>query len=349
MVPPPHSDRVSNTPDGKPAFLITIDTEGDNHWAKPRTVTTRNSRFLPRFQALCEEFGHKPTYLTDVDMAQCRDFVPFGRDVIARGVGEIGMHLHAWNTPPLAPITHDDFEYAPYLIEYPEAAMRAKVRGMTRLLEDAFGVKMRSHRAGRWAFDARYARMLVEDGYEVDCSVTPRVSWASVRGDPAQRGGTDYSRFPDAPYWIDLDDISRPGSSPLLELPVTVLSFMSPATARLEAGLRRAPAPLRFPARAAGGVLRRLYPPNAWLRPTGRNGKQLRAVADRVVAERRPYAQFMLHSSEFMAGGSPTFRTEADIERLYADLRALFVHADGAFRPMTLSEYRDAYAPARAA
>lgn len=38
----------------KPAFLITIDTEGDNLWQNHDRITTENTRFLPRFQALCE-------------------------------------------------------------------------------------------------------------------------------------------------------------------------------------------------------------------------------------------------------------------------------------------------------
>ncbi len=60
--------------------------------------------------------------------------------------------------------------------------MREKVDYMTRLLEDTFQTKMVSHRAGRWAFDERYARLLVEYGYQVDCSVTPRVNWKTAKG-----------------------------------------------------------------------------------------------------------------------------------------------------------------------
>ncbi|BAN97921.1 hypothetical protein E05_31550 [Plautia stali symbiont] len=46
----------------KPAFLITLDTEGDNLWRnRSGKVTTYNVRFLPRFQALCEKYGFKPT------------------------------------------------------------------------------------------------------------------------------------------------------------------------------------------------------------------------------------------------------------------------------------------------
>ena len=52
----------------RPAFLITIDTEGDNLWAAPEAITTENSRWLPRFQQLCERFGFQPTYLTDYEI-----------------------------------------------------------------------------------------------------------------------------------------------------------------------------------------------------------------------------------------------------------------------------------------
>src|SRR5208283_4588444 len=104
----------------RPSFLITVDTEGDHLWSKPREITTRNSRYLPRFQALCEKYGLKPTYLTNWEMANCPVFRDFGQDVIAHNTGEIGMHLHAWNSPPIIPLTDNDYSYQPYLIEYPE-------------------------------------------------------------------------------------------------------------------------------------------------------------------------------------------------------------------------------------
>ena len=87
----------------KPFFLITIDTEGDNLWSRPRTQTTHNSSYLPRFQKLCEAFGLKPTYLTCFEMAECKTFQTFGKKVLNSKTAEIGMHLHAWNSPPLKP------------------------------------------------------------------------------------------------------------------------------------------------------------------------------------------------------------------------------------------------------
>jgi hypothetical protein len=179
------------------SFIITIDVEGDNLWSKPRVPTTRNAECLPRFQELCERHGFAPSYLVNYEMATCPSMVEFGRDVIARGSGEIGMHLHAWDTPPLYDLTGDDHHHQPYLVEYPPEVIEQKVATMTGLLEDTFGVKMRSHRAGRWGFDERYARLLLEHSYMVDCSVTPHVSWRGTMGDPKGNGGSDYSGFPE--------------------------------------------------------------------------------------------------------------------------------------------------------
>src|SRR4051794_19911505 len=101
-----------------PAFLISIDTEGDNVWSRGRHTETRNAASLPRFQALCERYRLKPTYLTNYEMACSKEFVAFGSDAVERGTAEIGMHLHAWNSPPLVPLTDDDDRHHPYLIEF---------------------------------------------------------------------------------------------------------------------------------------------------------------------------------------------------------------------------------------
>lgn len=71
---------MSETP-----FVITVDTEGDDLWAKPREITTRNAQYLPRFQSLCERFRFKPVYLTNYEMAMSDIFVEFARDVVVRG------------------------------------------------------------------------------------------------------------------------------------------------------------------------------------------------------------------------------------------------------------------------
>ncbi|HEY3157504.1 MAG TPA: hypothetical protein VGJ78_00975 [Vicinamibacterales bacterium] len=309
-------------------FLITIDTEGDDLWAAPREITTRNARYLPRFQALCEKYHFRPVYLTNYEMAESDAFVEFGRDVLARGAGEIGMHLHAWNSPPLDALTADDFRYQPYLIEYPEAAMRAKITWLTRLLEDRFGDRMVSHRAGRWGFDGRYASMLLAEGYRVDCSVTPGVDWGGNRGDPMGSGGSDYRGFPERPYFLSVDDISRPAVEGLLEVPVTI------RPSRL---YRMAPCAYRIP--LVRSVAWRISPKHVWVCPAESPLRGMLRAAHAARDEGATHIELALHSSELMPGGSPAFRKATDIERLYEHLEILFERLAGWCRGLTLREF----------
>lgn len=315
-----------------PAFLITIDTEGDNLWAKPREITTRNAKSLPRFQRLCERYGFKPTYLTNYEMAMDDFFVDFARDAIGRGTAEIGMHLHAWNSPPIAPLTPDDFTHHPYLIEYSDALMEEKIAFMTDLLEDRFRIKMVSHRAGRWALDERYARLLVARGYTVDCSVTPGISWARQMGAPNGKGGSDYRRFPEDAYFLNLEDISSRGHSHLLELPMTISRpFLYRAAMRL------------------GGtdhmsrLMNRLTAHPRWFRPNSTNLAEMQQIVRKTIERRRPYIEFMLHSSEFMPFGSPTFPNRKSVETLYAHLEIVFEQASASCSGATLAEFRQQF------
>jgi len=315
----------------RPAFLITIDTEGDNLWSNPRVITTRNSRFLPRFQRLCERHHLKPTWLTNWEMAECPVYREFARDVLVRDTGEVGMHLHAWNNPPLVPLTSDDFACNPFLTQYPLSVMRDKVRAITEKLENVFATKMTSHRAGRWAFNEDYARLLVEHDYLVDCSVSPHVRWTQGY----MPGEIDFRGFPETEYWLNPDSIAESSSSSsLLELPVTVLR-------QPRSRLTRAAAAAISRHRFGRRVAQRLWPDVRWLRPNGRNGRELIETIDLALADGRGYVEFMLHSSELMPGGSPRFATEAQIEHLYEDLDRLFEAAASRCVGRTLTEYAE--------
>ncbi|RPH31082.1 deacetylase [Buttiauxella warmboldiae] len=310
----------------KPAFLITIDTEGDNLWQKHDCITTENARYLPRFQALCEKYGFKPVYLTNYEMVVDPFYIEFARDVIARNTAEVGMHLHAWNSPPLSTLTDDDWLHKPYLIEYPDKVMKEKVSFMTQLLEDTFQKKMVSHRAGRWAFDERYAALLLEEGYLVDCSVTPRVDWRGAKGVPAGKGGTNYRDFPTHAYFMDINDIGREGNSPLLQVPMSIQYKHSALMNKIKQGYDK----LRGKSRS---------PSVHWLRPMGGNITSMQRVVEQVLSSGSDYVEYMLHSSEYMPGGSPTFKTDKDIEQLYCELEELFAWLQPRVRGMTLAEY----------
>ena len=311
-------------------FLITIDTEGDNLWSRPSQITTENSKYLSRFQQLSERYGFRPTWLTNYEMAECPVYRGFARDVVDRDAGEIGMHLHAWNSPPLRPLS-DGSEHGAYLVECPNEVMYEKIAFMTELLRKVFGVWPVSHRAGRWALDERYAMVLSENGYLVDCSVTPHVSWENNPGATGS-GGTDYRNFPDRPYFMDLEDISRQGDSSLLQLPMTIAPppFWNEA---LSYWAKRR--------RYFSGIRRRLHYHQRWLRPNGQNLKPMLGLLKRALRRGDDYVMLMLHSSELMPGGSPNFKTEENVEKLYADMETLFEEAAKDFQGSTLAEYRN--------
>lgn len=305
-------------------LIITIDTEGDNAWdRKGYENSTKNARFLPRFQNLCDKFGYKPTYLTSYEMAKDEFFIEFAADTLKRGVCEVGLHPHPWNSPPEYKLTCDDMALHPYLIEYPENIIREKIKIHTELLEARLGTKMYSHRAGRWLFNATYARILCDFGYKVDCSITPLVNWTEAARQGPDRikiDVPDYSAFPSKPYFLNSEDISEAGSLPILELPMTIIpnygKFLLLIYRALPKGLSQ---------RIVRGVFGQ---PVSWFRPNKRNASDMIRVAkaklENETKDNAEYIMFMLHSSEFMPGGSPQFETESQIEKLYDNITKTF-------------------------
>jgi hypothetical protein len=187
---------------------------------------------------------------------------------------------------------------------------------------------MVSHRAGRWALDGRYAAMLLDEGYRVDCSVTPGVDWRRNLGDPHGNGGSNYEGFPERPYFLDPSEISVPSSGGLLEVPVTV---------RPSAFYRRVPAAYRT--RLLRRFANKISPGLRWLCPAQSNLDSMLQVVREARAQGAPHVEFMLHSSELMPGGSPSFRDTGAIEHLYEDLEILFEELSTWCCGMTLKEF----------
>ncbi|MHC4397382.1 MAG: polysaccharide deacetylase family protein [Planctomycetota bacterium] len=301
-------------------LLITIDTEGDNAWAsKGYENYTKNARFLPRFQHLCDDFGFKPTYLTSYEMAKDDFFIEFVADTLRREACEVGLHPHAWNSPPEYKLTSDDMGLMPYMIEYPEHIIREKVKIHTELLEERLGLKMYSHRAGRWAFNAKYAQVLCEFGYKVDCSITPYVKGILPNrsdSEPVKVELPDYSQFPAEPYFLDEEDISLAGGLPLLEVPMTVIPHYRHVRSFFYELLPH-------------GMCRRMYhllfgTPVRWFRPSRRRPRDLMRVAKSKIKDNSDYIMFMIHSSELMPGANPQFRNVKETDQLYENIYKTF-------------------------
>ena len=110
--------------------VLTIDTEGDGAWTQRDKVTVENLRALPRFQALCDRYGMKPTYLCTYEVVRAEGFAPlieWQRD----GRCEVGSHLHPWTNPPFAKpesVDVDMSEYPGYPSELTADRFREKMR-----------------------------------------------------------------------------------------------------------------------------------------------------------------------------------------------------------------------------
>lgn len=298
-------------------FFITIDAEADNQWDFDHEVSTKNVKFLPRFQELSEKYGFKPTWLTNFEMANDDFFCHYMKEKQNDCLCEIGMHLHAWNTPPefsLKKILRE----RDYLIEYPVDIMDAKVATITELIERKFDRRPVSHRSGRWATNQDYFKILKKYGYKIDCSVTPHIDWSrnlGVTGMP----GSDYSKCPEQPYYI-YDDI--------LEIPMTIrhMNIFAPESLWSIWNVYQ-----ELKALIKGRV--------QWLRPN--SSFQIKPMLKLIEQESKgnKYLMFMIHSSELMPGGSPNFKNEESIEKLYLIIEFLFekIKLLG-YRGKTLSE-----------
>lgn len=306
-------------------FIITMDTEGDNLWAwKPgMPIHTENTRYLRRFQNLCERYGFRPVWLTNYEMICDPRYVDFISNVEEKQTGELGMHLHAWNNPPEynLPVAQNG---APYLIEYPIDIMEQKIKFLTEEITHRTGITPVSHRAGRWAMNQDYFDLLIRYGYQVDCSVTPHINWADSAGQSEGARGTDYSAYPEKPYNITASN----GNGSILEVPVSVR--------KADKMLLPLDTNLKYVAKTA---LRTRKGMALWLRPDGHNLTQMKYLADRIRDSDDAYLMFMLHSSELMPGGSPTFQSEGAIEKLYADMEKLFSCLSQDFEGITLRDF----------
>lgn len=307
-------------------FIITVDTEGDNlwKWKEGEPITTRNVYWLDRFQRLCDQYNFKPVWLSNWEMLQNDDFVTFIKEGIASHTCELGMHLHAWNTPPLFTLSKGRNSGAPYLIEYPPEVMEEKVRSITDLIRQKFGFTPVSHRAGRWAMNDTYFRLLQKYGYKIDCSYTPGISWKSSNGQTAGFGGSDYMNVSHAPQMI----------RKVLEVPVTVKKT------------HRVFIPEKKTFRnTLATMYHALKGKNVWLRPNGNNLDEMLWLIDESVKTGSDYLMFMIHSSELMPGGSPTFPDKDSIATLYRHLKMIFDRIAKDYIGCTLEEYYERILP----
>ena len=292
--------------------IVSLDTEEDN-WRPARTaVTVENIAAVRPLAKFFERLGVRPSYFTTYQVALDRRAVDTLREACADGRGEVGAHLHPWNTPPLAkPLA----PRTTMLNNLPAELQRAKLVRLTAALTEAFGAGPRAFRAGRYGFGREAVAPLLDGGYQVDSSVSPFVNLE------AEDGGPNFVGAPITPYLLapgsDVREAAPDGT--LLEIPLShgfsrgPFRFWDRACRMLEGRPQRR---LHLPGIASRlGIVRRLS-----LSPEYVPTADMLTLSRRLLEHGVPYLQVSFHPPTLVPGLSPFTRTAADVARLYASI-----------------------------
>ena len=318
-----------------PHLLVGIDTEGDNQWDAAARLNQlfENIYALPRLHALFARHGVRPTYVITHPVAADARSADVLATLLEGGDCEIGAHHHAWETPPC---TEDDVLRHAYASTLPRAQFEAQLESLTGAIERAVGRRPVSYRSGRFGFSSDHVSALERCGYLVESSVAPLFY-------EAHKGGPDFVEAPLRPYFLAYDSATRPGSSAVLEIPVSAaLNRRLPR--RLQYAYARAPKPYTTKRVLRALRLLRLR----WLRPSYSSLDDMIGLARDLVQWNEPALNLLFHSSEAIVGGSPYNRTPGELDAFFDRLDRFLAFATGELRatPATFSEFRALYAGA---
>jgi len=316
-------------------LLVGIDTEGDNQWdaAARASQTFENIYALPRLHALFARHGVRPTYLITYPVAADPRSADVLRALVGGGDCEVGAHHHAWETPPC---TAEDIRRHPYALSLPRAQFDRQLESLTGAIETAIGRRPASYRSGRFGFAAAHVASLERLGYQVESSVAPLFY-------ETHKGGPEFVEAPLTPYFLSYDSATRPGSSDVLELPLSVgLNRRLPR--RLQYLYARAPRP--YATKRMLRALRLLR--TRWLRPSYSSLEDMVGLARHLAAAGEPILNLLFHSSEAIVGGSPYNRTQTELDAFCDRLDRFLATAtrELAAVPATFAEFHAAYAGA---
>jgi peptidoglycan/xylan/chitin deacetylase (PgdA/CDA1 family) len=310
-------------------LLVGVDTEGDNQWdpAARANQTFENVYALSSLHTLFARCGARPTYLvTHPVVADARSAETL-RALREGGGCEIGAHHHAWETPPFEP---EDVERHTYALALPHERFARQLATLTEAIETAVGSQPVSYRSGRFGFSAAHVSALERQGYLVESSIAPLFY-------ETHKGGPEFVEAPLHPYFLAYESAVRPGTSQLLELPVSAaLHRRYPNW--LQYRYARAPWPY-----TTKRILRKLgLARMLWLRPSYSSLDEMKQLARRLAEDGVPLLNMLFHSSEAIVGGSPYNRTEGELDAFLDRLERFLTFAvtELGATPVTFAEFR---------
>lgn len=300
-------------------LIVTVDTEEDGLWSGsyPRyNNTVDNMRGVERLQHECDRFGIRPTYLVDAPVVLDDYSQALLGEYQRSDRAEIGAHVHPWCNPPFEEeVTSSNS----YLCNLSPLLQHKKIAWLTDAIENRFGRRPVSFRAGRYGLDSVGASILRDLGYLADSSVIPFSDYSSD-------GGPSFEGFPNDPYFVGNAGLQSPDATgELLEVPVTLgynrMDFRRAHNTR-KAAMR---APLQR--LHVVGILDRLHlVKRIKFSPEQAGEAQLKCLFDIRLAQKAECVVLMFHSSSLVAEGSPYVQDASALDRFHERLIRLFEH-----------------------
>jgi hypothetical protein len=288
-----------------PELLIVVDTEEEFDWAAPFSRAARATTSIPaqaHAHAIYDRFDVVPTYVIDHPVATDPEAVAFLKRLRDAGKAEIGAHLHPWVTPPhVEAVTSRNS----YHCNLPPVLERAKIEALTQAIETAFGARPKAFKAGRYGFGPNTQQVLIDLGYEVDCSFVPHTD---LSGD----GGPDFRGVPDRPHWLD-------EGRGLLEIPLTVGYLGAlPGLGEKAGWLFDSPGAERL--RVPGLLARAGLVARSRLTPEGTPPDEQCRLIEAMAARGHGLFSLTYHSPSLAPGHTPYVRDEADLAAFLASI-----------------------------
>ena len=273
--------------------LITIDVEEEGLFRDRYPLQVKdveNVPFLSVLDALVQKHALRPSLLVSYQVIRHQPHAEYLIALNEKWNGELGLHLHPWNTPPLV-----DLPYAEPICseKMPDDLLAAKLQ----TLIDRFirlGQYPTAFRMGRFNLGHRLFGVLEKTPVIVDSSIAPmRCYYREL----------NHFSAPSDPYYPDPRCPTRPGGSSILEVPVTILPLVKSAGPMLAHMAARRPTMVPWISKMAmyGGSI-----------PAQPNWTGLAIVKMAILLHllRGGHAlTITLHSSELMPGGSPLRKT----------------------------------------
>lgn len=303
-----HDHHTAHLPEGHaPVLTVVVDTEEEFDWSQPFSRSNIQTRSIAAqrlaHERIFDSRGIVPTYVVDWPVATSPEAIATLRSLLEERRCEIGTHLHPWVSPPYSEEVNTFNSYAGNL---PRELEFEKIRLLTETIEENFGQRPRTFKAGRYGVGPHTAESLARLGYEVDASVVP---YTSLNSD----GGPDFSGHGVHPFWF------KAGGRNMLEMPATAgfagtLHGLGP---RLYPVLQRPwSRKLRLPGISSRlGLLERLR-----LSPEGYGAGDLMRLTDALLAQGCRFFGLTYHSPSLVPGNTAYVRDAGELERFLGTL-----------------------------